>query len=52
MELFAELFRVYKNKPMFFLSIHICMVNVSICMREKEKEQPDPMTFFKLFFVS
>lgn len=47
MELFAELFRVYRNKPMS-LSVPICMVTVSICMRGKEEEQPDVM--ISLFF--
>lgn len=51
MELFAALFTVYKNKPIS-LSIHICMLTVSICMKGKEEEQPDAMIFFNFYFLT
>jgi len=41
MELFAELFRIYKNKPM--------SLSIQIYMRGKEEEQPDAMT--SLIFI-
>lgn len=49
MELFSELFKVYKNESIS-LSVPSCMVTVSICVRGKEEEQSDAMIFFFLIF--